>query len=303
MTDFEKEYVVALASRVPQSITTGSPSVPAERSRSHTATTSSGSRSGRVRVAREVLTIALGALVYFFVRGLMETQVAVAFANAETLIALEQSLGIFHEPAMQRWITGDQWLTDLANRVYIFGHWPVIIGTMTWLLWRHREWFALYRSALLLSGAIGIVFFVLLPMAPPRFIADQGFVDTVTTHSQAYRVLQPPAFTNQYAAMPSLHVGWNLLMGIAIVRHAGWRVGRIFGYLMPLAMWLATIVTANHYILDGVVGSTVALAGLALAWRISRPHRATAAAPRTARQPEPYRGLVIGQGWNRRPAA
>ncbi|HEV2128209.1 MAG TPA: phosphatase PAP2 family protein [Thermomicrobiales bacterium] len=290
---------MALASRVPHVIPPGSQPVPIEQPRSHVAGTSRG--AGRLRVAREVLTIVLGALLYFFVRGLMETQVAVAFANAETLIALEQSLGLFHEPSMQGWITGDQWLVDLANRIYIFGHWPVIAGTMAWMVWKHRDRFAVYRSALLLSGAIGIVFFVLLPMAPPRFLVDQGFVDTVTTHSEAYRVLQPPSFTNQYAAMPSLHVGWNLLMGIAIVRHASTLWFRAFGYVMPLVMWLATIVTANHYILDGVVGSTVALTGLALAWRISRPR--AAADEVTAIQPEPYQGIVIGQGWNRRPAA
>jgi hypothetical protein len=254
---------------------------------------------GRIRVTREVLTIALGALLYFFVRGLMETQVAVAFANAEALIALEQQLGLFHEPAMQGWIIDNGWLVTLANRVYIFGHWPVIAGTMAWMIWKHREWFAVYRSALLLSGAIGIVFFVLLPMAPPRFVADHGFIDTITQQSKAYRVLQPPSFTNQYAAMPSLHVGWNLLMGIAIVRHSGYRLGRLFGYLMPLAMWIATIVTANHYILDGVVGSAVALTGLAIAWRISRPRLAE----RSSAPAAVIQSRVIGQGWNQRTAA
>lgn len=215
--------------------------------------------------------VATAAVLYFFVRGLMHTQVDVAFGNAEALIALERRLGLYHEAWLQGVILETDWLVTLFNRIYIFGHWPVIIGTVAWLVWRHPHHFAVYRSALLLSGAIGLVFFVLLPMAPPRFVADQGFVDTVTQHSNAYRVLQPPAFTNQYAAMPSLHVGWNLLMGIALVRHAtaGWL--KVFGWTMPLVMYLATVVTANHYLLDGVVGSIVALVGLAIALRISRP--------------------------------
>jgi hypothetical protein len=258
--------------------------------------------SGRMRVAREVLTIVFAALLYFFVRGLMDSKVSVAMDNADALIALEKRLGLFHEPSMQGWITGDQWLTDLANRVYIFGHWPVIAGTMAWLIWKHRDWFSVYRSALLLSGAIGIVFFVLLPMAPPRFVTDAGFVDTVTQHSEAYRVLQPPAFTNQYAAMPSLHVGWNLLMGIAMIRHARTVWLRAFGYLMPLAMWLATIVTANHYIVDGVVGSTVALTGLALAWKLSRPRDERPVETTITRRIVPPT-RPIGQGWSQRQAA
>lgn len=249
--------------------------------------------SARLRVVREVLTIALGALLYFFVRGLMETQVAVAFANAKALIALEQQLGIFHEPWLQGRIIETDWMVTLANRVYIFGHWPVIAGTMTWMIWKHREWFAVYRSALLISGGIGLVVFVMLPMAPPRFVADQGFVDTVMQHSSAYRVLQPPSFTNQYAAVPSLHVGWNLLMGIAIVRHSNYRLARAFGWTMPVVMWLATIVTANHYVLDGVAGSIVALVGLGVAWWISRPRKEED--PLSA-----YQAPVIGQGWNRR---
>jgi membrane-associated phospholipid phosphatase len=244
-------------------------------------------------VVREALVIFLGAMLYFFVRGLMHSQASVAIANAEALIALEQRLGIFHEPWMQTWITGDQGLTNLANRVYIFGHWPVIVGTLIWLIARNREHFATYRSALLLSGAIGLAFFVLLPMAPPRLVPDQGFVDTVTQHSEAYRVLQPPSFTNQYAAMPSLHVGWNLLMGIAIIRHARMLWLRAFGYLMPVTMYLSTVVTANHYLLDGLVGSAVALTGLWLALWLGRRRpgiRATgeSVVPRTR---------SIGQGW------
>jgi hypothetical protein len=149
----------------------------------------------------------------------------------------------------------------------------MIVGTMVWLIWKHTEHFSVYRSALLFSGAIGLLCFVLLPMAPPRFLADQGFVDTVVQRSNAYRVLQPPAFTNQYAAMPSLHLGWNLLMGIAIVRCASTRWAKAFGVLMPLMMYLATIVTANHYLLDGMAGAGVALIALPLAGWISSRKR------------------------------
>jgi hypothetical protein len=224
-------------------------------------------------VGREVLVILFGALLYFFVRGLMHTGASLAMAHAEVLMALEQRLGLFREAWLQDQIVDHDWLVTLSNRIYIFGHWPVIVGTMTWLIWRHTEQFARYRSALLMSGAIGIVCFVLLPMAPPRLMVDQGFVDTVTQRSNAYRVLQPPAFTNQYAAMPSLHVGWNLLMGIAIVSCAATWWAKAFGMLMPPVMYLATIVTANHYLLDGIAGAAVALIGLALASLSSRPTR------------------------------
>jgi hypothetical protein len=191
--------------------------------------------------------------------------------HARSLVDVERWLGIFHEPAIQEWTLAQGWLVRVMNAIYIYGHWPVLISTLVWLLWRRRDLFPVYRSALLLSGAIGLVVFVTFPMAPPRFLPDLGFVDTVTLHTNAYRVLQPPSFTNQYAAMPSLHVGWNLLMGIAIFTSTRNRFWRVFAVLMPLAMYLATILTANHYILDGIVGALVALTGLAVAWRISGP--------------------------------
>jgi len=220
---------------------------------------------------REVGIVGLAIFLYFFVRGLMDSKASLAEEHARWLVDFERWFGIFHEPAIQAWTLEQSWLVRVMNAIYIYGHWPVLISTLVWLLWKRRHLFPVYRSALLLSGAIGLVVFVTFPMAPPRFLPDLGFVDTVTLHTNAYRVLQPPSFTNQYAAMPSLHVGWNLLMGIAIYTSTRHRFWRAFAIAMPLAMYLATILTANHYILDGIVGSLVALTGLALALRISAP--------------------------------
>ena len=160
-----------------------------------------------LNVARETAVVALAALLYFFVRGLIDGRESNAFANAVWLISLERRLGVYWEPVLQQWALDTGWLDAVANWVYIWGHWPVIAATLVWLLLRHRPELARYRNAMLISGAIGIVCFVLVPMAPPRFL--DGFVDTVTLDSNAYRVLQPPSLTNQYAAMPSLHVGWT----------------------------------------------------------------------------------------------
>ncbi|HEV2072434.1 MAG TPA: phosphatase PAP2 family protein [Thermomicrobiales bacterium] len=232
----------------------------------------SGSRSrttARSGPMREIGIVSLAVLLYFLVRGMMDSTAALAGQHAHWLVDLERRLGIFHEPGMQRWALGQDWLVWAVNAVYIYGHWPVLIATMGWLIWKRRDQFPVYRSALLISGAIGLVVFVVFPMAPPRFLPEAGFVDTVTLHTNAYRVLQPPSFTNQYAAMPSLHVGWNLLMGIAIFRTTRHPLWRTFAIVMPLAMYIATVLTANHFLLDGVVGSVIAINGLALASRIS----------------------------------
>ena len=216
------------------------------------------------RVAREVLVVICAVLLYFLVRGFVDGREAEAIGNADWLINLERSLGFFWEPQFQAWALKWDGLATLANWVYIWGHWPVIGATLTWLVVAHRDRYPVYRNALLISGAIGLVIFTAFPMAPPRFMVDWGFVDTVTLRSQAYRVLQPPSLVNQYAAMPSLHAGWDLLMGIAIARHAPGR-WRWIGVLLPIAMFFAIVLTANHYFIDGLVGASVVLVALAAA--------------------------------------
>jgi hypothetical protein len=97
-----------------------------------------------------------------------------------------------------------------------------------------------------------------------------GFEDTVTLRSHSYRVLQPSALTNPYAAMPSLHFGWNLLVGIAIARHARLALIRLLGVVMPALMLAAIVLTANHYILDGLAGGSLAVGSLLVAERLPR---------------------------------
>src|SRR4029079_5519963 len=124
---------------------------------------------------------------------------------------------------------------------------------MVWLISRHRDAFLRLRDAMIVSGVLGILVFAAYPVSPPR-LAGLGRIDTVTEHSTAYRVLQPPALVNQYAAMPSLHVGWDLLVEIAIATTAASMAMRIIGHVLPVLMGLAVIVTANHYVLDVVAG-------------------------------------------------
>jgi hypothetical protein len=221
------------------------------------------------RLSRELLIVAGGILLYFGGRGLTESDPLPAREHAQDLVALERSLGIFWEPALQGLTDGSHALVTLANWVYIWGHWPVIALTLGWLLMRHPAQYRRTRNAMAVSGAIGMVVFVLYPVAPPRLV-DLGLVDTVSVHSEAYRVLQPPAFTNLYAAMPSLHVGWNLLMGIAIATTARHRLPRAVGHALPWLMVAAVVLTANHYVVDVLAGAAVALTGLGVAVLMER---------------------------------
>ena len=139
----------------------------------------------------------------------------------------------------------------------------VIIGIAIWLLVFHRHRYPLFRNAFLISGAIGLLLFWLLPTAPPRFLPQWGFVDTVVT-SGTYYIFQPPTFVNQYAAMPSLHFGWSLLAAVAIIANLRTRA-RYLALLLPVAQLGGIVLTANHFFLDAVAGGAVAMLGLWLA--------------------------------------
>lgn len=222
------------------------------------------------RLFFELTVLLLGLFSYHLVRGAVNGRVEEALNNANGLIGFEKGLGIFWELHLQALITNHASLVNFFNNVYIWGHLPVIGALAAWIFFFRRDCFARYRNAFLISGAIGLIFFITLPVAPPRLVPDAGFVDTVTLNNNAYRVLQPTAFVNQYAALPSLHFGWNLLVGIALFQTTRSWYARAFGLLMPLVMFSAVVLTANHYILDPIVGGAIALAAIWLATRLHR---------------------------------
>jgi hypothetical protein len=234
-----------------------------------------------VTALRDVLLMVPAVLLYFLARGAAEVRPADALAHAQGIVALERSLGVFVEPTLQRHVLASPLAVDLVNWTYIFGHWPVIAATFVWLSLRHRRRLACYRDAIVLSGSVGILVFLTYPVAPPRFLTEYGFVDTVLLHTRAYRVLQPPTLTDLYAAVPSLHVGWNLVMGVALVRESSVPAVRAFGAVMPAAMAAAVVLTANHFFIDVLLGVALVTVSLRLADRERAP-RAAAPAPEAA---------------------
>ena len=218
---------------------------------------------------REAALVAAAMLAYFLVRNLTVGSAEEAFANAERIVDVEQWAHIGWEEDVQASIAGSDFLVMLANWIYIWGHWPVIIGTAIALHRYRPERYHLLRNALFVSGAIGFLFFALFPVAPPRLL-DLGLVDTVTEQSQAYRALQPPGLTNQYAAFPSLHFGWNFVVGIVLLTTTTRIAVRLFAVASPLAMGFAVIATANHFVVDVAAGLLVVLVGLAAAYAIER---------------------------------
>lgn len=220
-------------------------------------------------VARELAIVGFAAAVYGAVRAVTEGSVARAVANAEAVERLERTLGIGWEQSVQSLVIGSDVLIRLVNWIYIWGHWPVIVAAATLLYVSRPAHYRVLRNAIITSGLIGFVFFYEIPTAPPRLV-EIGLVDTVLQQSHAYRALQPPSLTNQYAAMPSLHFGWNLLVGIVIFAAFTSLAVRLFAVAMPVAMGFAVVATANHFVLDIAVSVVVVAVGLAVAVALER---------------------------------
>jgi hypothetical protein len=222
----------------------------------------------RTAVSQAALILG-GIVVYFGVRGLTVTEPQTAMRHAVEVVSFERGLGVYVEPRAQDLIADSPSAMTIMNWVYIWCHWPIIIATLLWLFFTHYGGYRVIRDAMLISGAVGLLVFAVFPVAPPR-LAGLGLVDTVTDYSRAYRVLQPPAFVNQYAAMPSLHVGWDLLMGIALATYGGYLAVRVVGVVLPLLMAAAVVLTANHYVIDVAVGAALVLASLYVALQLER---------------------------------
>ncbi|MEV8563324.1 phosphatase PAP2 family protein [Streptomyces sp. NPDC051917] len=231
------------------------------------------------RIVLRIGIVIAAVTCYFGVRGLTDSSQAKALHDAARVEAAERGLHLDWEPTVQSLVVNHQAITRLLNWIYIFGHWPVIALTLIWLLSRHPEVYARTACAMLLSGAVGLVAFAVFPVAPPR-LAALGMTDTVIEQSHAYRVLQPPAFTNQYAAMPSLHVGWNLLMTLTVLAATRTVWLRVLAVALTVSMDTTVVLTANHYVLDALAGAVLAQLSWYVAGRLqvltTRRHRPTA---------------------------
>jgi membrane-associated phospholipid phosphatase len=248
--------------------------------------TGPATRSTARTIGRDVAVILTGIVVYFGVRGETAGRPEVARQHAHDLLALERALGLDVEAGVQALLVDVQPLTTAANWVYIWGHWPAIAGVLLWLALSHRTVFLRMRNAMIASGAMGLCVYSTYPVAPPRLL-DAGYVDTITEQSRSYRVLQPPAFVNQYAALPSLHVGWDLVLGLSVVAAGGTVLVRTLGRLLPVVMAAATVLTANHYVLDVLLGAAFGLAGWTVALWLERRREAAAPPVRAALDPWP----------------
>ncbi|MDI9887986.1 phosphatase PAP2 family protein [Streptomyces sp. HNM0645] len=231
----------------------------------------------RPRIWFEILLIAVSYWTYSLIRNAVPEQKAQALRNADWIWEAEKSLGIAVEQAVNHAANSVTWLIVTMNYYYATLHFVVTIGVLVWLYRRHPGRYAPTRLVLFATTGVALVGYYLYPLAPPRLMSGQNFIDTVLVHhtwgSMASGNLK--TMSNQYAAMPSMHIGWSLWCGLTIFALAKAPWGRILGLLYPTLTLIVIVATANHFWLDAV-GGLLCLGfgyGLSYAWYGSLPHR------------------------------
>ena len=227
-----------------------------------TAAPSAVRRTPSLEIVREVAQVLVAFLVYNLGRMLATQELGRADAHARGVLDVERWLRLPAEATLQTWALGHDWMVELANRYYVSVHFPLTIAVLVWLYRYRRPAYHWAKRALLGATGVALVFTLLLPVTPPRLLGSLGMVDT--GHAGGISIYQAPvlgSMSNEYAAMPSLHVGWALLIAVVLISacHTRWRW---LWLLHPIATVFVVVSTANHYWLDGIAGSILVLAAL-----------------------------------------
>jgi hypothetical protein len=237
--------------------------------------------------ASRELALVLGLFALWQVAGALAlTRVAGAFDRAHEILALERWLPLPTELWVQGSVLGWPELVKALNVFYLYAHINSIVVFLVWLFWRHRDRYAWARNTLvLLTGSCLLV--QLVPVAPPRMLTDDGFVDTALRYGQSIYGPFGSGIADQLSAMPSVHVGWAFLITFVVltVSTSRWRWVLV---AHPVLTVLVVVATANHYWLDGIVACVLLALSLAAAtaWDVRR--RATPGRPVVGRaEPEP----------------
>ena len=239
-------------------------------------------RSRTRRWPLEVMLFAGALLVYQLSRAFVIGDASDAVRNAWEIIDIEKASGIFFEASVQNWMLDNLHLAQFLNHFYVWAHLPVTAAFFVWLYRARREQYPFVRNAFFVANGMALAVFVVFPVAPPRLMTSEGFIDTLSIISGIdLHAGSLSGWFNPFAAVPSMHFGYALMIGVVmavLARH--WAV-RIAVLTYPVLVFIAIVGTANHYVLDALAGGAVMIAAfatteLARTW-LSRRRRSSAA--------------------------
>jgi membrane-associated phospholipid phosphatase len=231
--------------------------------------------AGRRVLPRGYADLAYQVLIWFgflaayqVARGLADRDPTRAFANGWRVINAEQRLTGLGELTLQGWTQSSRVLETLVSWTYWNSEFTVIGLALLWVYFRRNDRFIRFRNTILLANVLGLIGYVFLPTAPPRFFTSIGFSDTLgqiggLNHDSGLIQLA----SNPYAAMPSLHAADALIVGVilaSVVRRPVWKAVWL---LWPAWVWFAVMATGNHFWLDVLAGIVLATITLMITYR------------------------------------
>ena len=228
---------------------------------------------GPFDAARQIALFLAAYFGYALVRGFADEPgvAAAAFDNARGIIALEQTLNIFIEPSVQAWSSGSGLVMDAASWIYINAQTSVTVGALLWIYLFRNQSFYFVRNMMLAAMGVALVGYILFPTAPPRFFPEWGFLDSVSE----FTGVEPAsdgvnAMFNPYAAIPSMHVAFALMIGWSLAQLVRGRVARTFWWAYPVIVTYVIVATGNHFLLDAVLGAAATAVAVATARELAR---------------------------------
>jgi len=238
--------------------------------------------------------------VYEVSRGIVPRQSDVAKQNGLAVVNLEKTLHIFDEWRLQHFVlTPKHWylgpvtldrdvIISVINHFYLYSHFISTLVFLGWLYMFRRRSFAFVRTVLIITSALALIVYILFPMMPPRLLGSHAmglyhykFQDTIALVLN-YKLQQTHLTYNPYAAMPSLHFAWALILGVTLVligRH--WPL-RVVGALYPFMMLATILISGNHLLLDAVGSVLVVAVAVPIAVTLHRRLAPPVAAPSEA---------------------
>lgn len=208
---------------------------------------------------RQLLIFAVLDVVYETSRVLAAGDRRVAMRHAHDIVAAERSLGLFHELSVQRFAAAHALAQSIANWTYFNCQFTISFGFLFWVYLRRNDAFPRVRNVFLAANAIGVACFMLYPAAPPRMLTGLGFVDTLNETSVNHHSGVIASLANPYAAMPSLHTAYALIVGTSAVMLVRRRALRVAWAFYPALVVFSIVATANHFFLDAAGGAGVAV--------------------------------------------
>jgi membrane-associated phospholipid phosphatase len=225
---------------------------------------------GWLDVARQLALFGAAYLAYGLARGLVSGSATEAFVHARELIGVERTLHVFVEPSIQAWASSSRLLIGVSSWLYLNAQTTVTVGALVYLYLCHNRSFYFVRNMLMISMLLALVGYAVFPTAPPRFMPEWGFVDSVadaTGIRNNHDSAMMSALFNPYAAVPSMHVAFALSIGWPLARLVRWRPLRALWLVYPFLVAFVIVATANHFIVDAVLGAlTAAASAYGAAW-------------------------------------